>query len=75
MDEERFDAEMAFLDQMFRAELMRFKDAPPAQRDRVLDSLAEAGALPWLVEAFENDADPALREYARLAQARLDGTN
>jgi len=62
------DTDMDLLNGMFRAELQKFKSADEATRMRVVDVIAKAGALDWLIEISKEDSDPQIRAYAALAQ-------
>ena len=62
------DPEMEFMNQMFRSELEKFKDADEETRQQVVAIIAEAGALDWLIEVCEKDDDPQFRAYAEIAR-------
>ncbi len=59
---------MDFINGMFRAELEKFKRADRPTRMRVIEVIADAGAIDWLFEVSKGDDDPAIRAYAELAE-------
>lgn len=61
------DPEIDLLNSMLRAELEKFKNADEATRRKVVNTIAEAGALNWLIEVCEDDTDPAIQNYAYIA--------
>lgn len=67
------DSEMHLLDQMFRAELIRFKNADEATRREVVRLIVEAGGFDWLVELTQDDEDPQVRAYGELAKKHRGG--
>lgn len=67
------DPEMEFMNQMFRAELEKFKNADIVTRAKVVKIIAEANALDWLIEVAQDDSDPAIQAYAELARSHQEG--
>ena len=62
------DPEMDFLNAMFRAELEKFKSADETVKRKVVEAIAAANALDWLIEICERDDDPDMQSYARIAR-------